>query len=49
MGQKTQALTPLEQHQRFLSNADIKTTQIYAETSLDQVAESYSRVLGRNG
>jgi hypothetical protein len=49
MGQKTQALTLLEHHQRFSGHADIKTTQIKAETSLAQVAESYARVLGRSG
>jgi integrase/recombinase XerD len=40
---------PQEQLQKFLGHLNPKTTQIYAESSLAQVAESYSRVLGRNG
>jgi len=37
---------PLEQLQKFLGHRDLKTTQIYAESSLGQVGESYRRVLG---
>ncbi|GIW28900.1 MAG: integrase [Meiothermus sp.] len=37
---------PLEQLQKFLGHQDPKTTQIYAESSLEQVAESYRRVWG---
>ncbi|MCX7741448.1 MAG: tyrosine-type recombinase/integrase [Meiothermus sp.] len=37
---------PLEQLQKFLGHRDLKTTQIYAESSLEQVGESYRRVLG---
>jgi integrase/recombinase XerD len=40
---------PQEQLQKFLGHLNPKTTQIYAESSLVQVAESYSRALGRNG
>ena len=35
---------PLEQLQKFLGHKDLKTTQIYAESSLEQVGESYRRV-----
>ncbi|RIH90127.1 Tyrosine recombinase XerD [Meiothermus luteus] len=35
---------PLEQLQKFLGHRDLKTTQIYAESSLEQVGESYRRV-----
>jgi integrase/recombinase XerD len=37
---------PLEQLQKFLGHKDPKTTQIYAESSLASVGESYRRVLG---
>lgn len=37
---------PLEQLQRFLGHKDLKTTQVYAESSLAHVGESYRRVLG---
>lgn len=37
---------PLEQLQKFLGHKDLKTTQIYAESSLERVGESYRRVLG---
>ena len=37
---------PLEQLRKFLGHRDLKTTQIYAESSLEQVGESYRRVLG---
>lgn len=37
---------PLEQLQKFLGHKDLKTTQIYAESSLAHVGESYRRALG---
>ena len=37
---------PLEQLQKFLGHRDLKTSQIYAESSLEQVGESYRRVWG---
>jgi integrase/recombinase XerD len=37
---------PLEQLQKFLGHRDLKTTQIYAESSLEQVGKSYRQVLG---
>lgn len=40
---------PLEQLQKFLGHRDLKTTQIYAESSLASVGESYRRVLGGRG
>lgn len=39
----------LEQLQKFLGHRDLKTTQIYAESSLASVGESYRRVLGGRG
>ena len=35
---------PLEQLQKFLGHKDLRITQIYAESSLEQVRESYRRV-----
>jgi len=37
---------PLEQLQKFLGHRDLKTTQIYAESSLASVGASYRRLLG---
>lgn len=39
---------PLEQLQKFLGHKDLRTTQIYAESSLEQVGESYRRVFVRD-
>jgi len=37
---------PLEQIQKFLGHAKLETTQIYAESSLEMIKESYQRALG---
>jgi integrase/recombinase XerD len=40
---------PLEQLQKFLGHRDLKTTQIYAESSLAHVGESYRRAFREGG